>query len=325
MADEVKTFDPIEHIKARNESDHAKLNPQQVKTDEPAKVVEKAADKPADDENHDKRLSRSDRRRAKVFEELGAARAKAEMLEAQLAEARATHKPVTEADPEPKRDQFTSDADYNRALGRWDARQEAKKEVGKVEEKTKAEQDNAVWFAHVKEMDKKSIEDMKAIDDWAEAQEEAEDAADEDESLKFSADSQPTFWALIAQSDVRAFILHHYAKTPEDLRKILAAPAAEQIRIFSRLEGRVEKMYTSDDPKKAAQAEDKGKPEPKDRRHPADSAKPDGRNASERDALKPRPSTEVAARGGSAAPEEPAIGSRAWMEKRNAALSTTRF
>ena len=87
---------------------------------------------------------------------------------------------------------------------------------------------------------------------------------------------------------------------------------AEQIRAFHRLEGRLEKAY--DKPEAAQATPEKGKtastPQKLEgRAEPQQEVKP----------AKPKPSAEVAARGGSPAPDEPAIGSVAWMQKRNQA------
>ena len=104
------------------------------------------------------------------------------------------------------------------------------------------------------------------------------------------------------------------------------------------MEGRIEKLYTKDEPEKdpAKEGSDKKTPAaqaagatPKDRTHPAEGTvvthSEPGRTTAERDARKPRPSSEVTARGGSAPPDEPEIGSAAWMEKRNASKAVARY
>ncbi len=179
---------------------------------------------------------------------------------------------------------------------------------------TQAQRDQEAYQAHITAMDAKAAEDIKGIPDW----EEVAAAAAEDESApEFSPAEHPEFLQMLQMSDVKARMLYHLAKHPDVFQKLLDLTGnfGDQLSAFKRLEGKVELLYTAEQKKEAAQASDKSKDELKDRNHPAEAQA--GRNSLERDAQKARPSTEVAARGGTVAPEEPAIGSPAWMAKRN--------
>jgi hypothetical protein len=160
-------------------------------------------------------------------------------------------------------------------------------------------------------MDVKFAADVKTIADWDDVKKAA---ADDVDAPLVSQEDDPLLVGLIMHSDVRAFMLHHFAQNPQVFQKVidLRDDPNGQIALFKRLEGHVETMYSNSSKKEAAQASDKSKDESKDRTHPAEAAKPAGRNSD-----KPRPSTEVAARGGSAPPEEPEPGSAAWMARRN--------
>ena len=158
-------------------------------------------------------------------------------------------------------------------------------------------------------MDEKAVADIALISDWDEV---AKNAMDDEDAPEFDPTQQKTLMALLSNSDVRAFALHHFAKHPNKLQEMLDLKPAEQIRAFHRLEGRLEKAY--DKPEAAQATPEKGKtastPQKLEgRAEPQQEVKP----------AKPKPSAEVAARGGSPAPDEPAIGSVAWMQKRNQA------
>ena len=289
---ETKPEDLKAFVEARNKGEEIK------KADPPATEPEaKKADEP-----EPPRLPRSVRRELnRLREELGAERARRELAEAGKPEPKAAPK----EDAEPQRKDFGTDAEYLRATQKWDKAQEAKASAKTAEAGTQQEQ----FAAHLKAMDEKAVADIALIPDWEEVQKKA---ADDEDAPEFAPDEHPTFMAMLAQSDVRAFALHHFAKNPDALESMLALtkdPGA-QIRAFHRLEGRLEKEYASD---KAAQADPaKGKT--------ADTPqKPQGRAEPQQEAqpAKPKPSSEVAARGGSPAPDEPAIGSPAWMQKRN--------
>jgi len=293
---ETKPEDLKSFIEARNKGEEIKK----------AAPVAEAKGDPATEPEPKRDSSRSMRRELnRLREELGAARALAEL---------ATKKdPAVEvkADAEPKRADFPAgevgSAEFLRAAQKWDKEQEAKTIA--------ATQTDAAALAakqeHWKELDAKTTADIKLIPDWEavmKASQEDEDAPEIGEG------EQPVFMGLLIESDLRAFVAYHFAKHPDELQAMLdpAKTPEKQIRAFHRLEGRLEKEYAKSQP--AAQAaSETGK---EDRKHPAEAEKPGGTAAGGQPA-KPKPSSEVAARGGSPAPDEPAIGSPAWMLKRN--------
>lgn len=327
MAEQVleqpKAFDPIAHITARNEAEQAQRSGKPVgpvKVDavdtEPAKPVPGIPEEPVKPEAP--RLSRSQRREQnRLREEIGMLKGRLQAFEEMGIKPKQAEVKAAD-DPEPQLAQFGSEAEYNRALGRWDARQEAKTVLGKKDEAEKSTKELETYRDHLKAMDAKATEDMKLLPDW----DEVSKSAQGDDAVEFVPDDHPTLMGLIASSDIKAFVLYHFAKHQDELQKILdlTKTPGEQIRAFARLEGRIEKLYTAKELEKQepAQGSDKSKDESKDRKHPAEAITA-GRTAADRDISKPRPSTEVAARGGSAPPNEPTVGSKEWMANRNRA------
>ncbi len=293
---ETPAFDAKAFMESRNEG----------KTIEPPKPVDSKPPAAAEPEDHQPRLPRSVRREMnKLREEIGSWKTRAELAEAGKATAPAA---APKEDAEPQRSAYGTDAEYLRATQKWDKAQEAKTST-KTSEET---QQQEAFVAHLQAMDTKAAEDMKLLPDWDAV---SKKAMEDEDAPEFAPAEHPTFVALLAQSDVKAFALYHFAKHPEQLEAMLelSKDPAAQIRSFHRLEGRLEKEY--DSTQKAAQASEAGKPK-EDRKHPAEAAKPGG-TATGANPVKPKPSSEVAARGGSPAPDEPAIGSPAWMLKRN--------
>ncbi len=278
---------------------------------------------PEDKEHH---ISRSARREInKAREEAAVLRGRLQAIE-EFGLVKKSAEPVkAEDDPEPKRENFATDAEYNRAAGRWDARQEARKELGKVQAKTSEQEQYAGIVAEVEAMDAKFQEDRKLIDNWDEIAAQNAEAAENGEAPIVNYEKYPSFQVMVARSPVRADVLMHWALNPKQLESFLELEdnSAEQIQAFHRLEGKVEGRYTTKqtDSNKPAQG---SKEASEDRTHLAE-AKPAGRTAAERDISKPRPSSEVAARGGSPAPDEPAPGTKAWMEARNRQKQTSNY
>lgn len=278
---------------------------------EAPKPAEKPAVKtePVTEPEVKKDSSRSMRREMnRLREELGAARA--------LADLAMKKEPVVEVkvEVEPKRAEYPAgevgSAEFLRATMKWDQAQATKAAATTQVEAETLAQNQARW----KELDAKTTEDVKLFPDWAKvmkASQEDEDAPEIGEG------EHPVFMGLLIESDVRAFVAYHFAKHPDELQAMLdlSKTPDKQIRAFHRLEGRLEKEYAK---RKAAQAS--GAPtNPKDREHPAEAARPGGTAAGDSTPAKPKPSSEVAARGGSPAPDEPAVGSPAWMLKQNQA------
>ena len=308
MADATsEQFDAVAHIKAANEAESAiragKEAPKPEATKDPAVVPERA---PEGEQPH---LPRSVRReinrlreeagelrgRLKAYEELGINRPAA----AKAAEA-------TKEDPEPLRKDFGTDADFNRALGRWDARQEVSKAEAKAATKEGQKAEIDALRAEVEASEAKAQTDIKTLfPDW-EAVSKA--AADDPEAPEFVPAEHPVLMTLLARSDVKAHLLYHFAKEPAVLEKLLAMTGKDQnkqIVAFHRLEGAVERLYAKAPEKKAEKASE---------------------TAAERDARKPRPSESVVVRGGTATDGAPSMLladgktiNPAWKAARNAA------
>ena len=297
-------FDAKAFIEARNKGEE---HPMPGKPPEPKAKAEETPEpevKPVPKHEEAPRLSRSVRREInQLREQLGAAKALAALAVQQKPAAR-------DDDAEPARDSFASDAEYLRAAARWDRQQEQQQGTkdGEARQQTEAQ------HAHLKAMDEKAAKDIvELFPDWDEV---SAHAAEDEDAPEFKFSEHKNLAGLLASSDVRAHVLYYWAKTPDALQRMLDMTETpnDQIRSFHRLEGRLEKEYSV---KQAAQASD-GETQKKDRKHLAEADRL-GDTAADRDIRKPKPSTEVAAKGGTAPPDEPAIGSAAWMARRNQA------
>jgi len=236
---------------------------------------------PIDGEPTHARVSRSQRRESnRLREELGAARARADMMAEELERSRraapAASAAAPVADPEPQRAQFQSDAEYNRALGRWDARQEVAKATKQAEAKGVSDAQLQAYLDRIAAADEKAREDQKLFADWDAVREGAAE-----DPIEFRPDDHPVLMSLIALSDQKAKVLYHFAKDQQALQALLdlAKSPDELIARFHRLEGRLEREYTPKEEKKAP-------------------------TAAERDAAKPAPSETVRVNGGTAAPDK---------------------
>ncbi len=288
-------FDQQEYMRKQNEREAANRvgKPLEVVTPVVAPVIEADDDdeeEPQPGARHDP--GRSQRRRERgLLERAAKAEGRAELLQelidrgmtpgaAAATVDAAAGKPAE--DPEPQRKDFPDDAAHNRALGRWDARQETKAELAKRDQAA----DNAGQLdqlrADIAEADTKYTEDKKLISDYDEV---AQKALKDPEQPTFEAKDQPYLLRRIATSDVRAFLLHHFATNPADFKKALDLmdpnDLTRQANFISRLEGKVEKMYSTEKP---ANGTDGKKTE----------------TAADRDARKPKPSEAGSPKGGSA-------------------------
>lgn len=321
-AETPKPFDPLAHITARNAADQASrsgkafepakpaTDPATAKATSPA-IADVEDDNKATLETHTPKLPRSVRRELnKLREDKARAEGRLSVLEELGIKPKEKEPaPVVADDPEPQHDAFATDAEYNRALGRWDARQETKKELAKHDETGRTEQELAELKTTLKAMDEKAAADAKLIPDWDEVAEKAGD-------LEVNWPDHPNLYMRLGLSDVKALMLYHWAKNPTVLEGLvkLSSDVVAQDRAFSRLEGQIEKLYTSQEPKKETPAAPAGGEPAK----PAEKPETKVATPAERDAGKPRPSSEVAApRGGAPAPEEPAPGTAAWMARKN--------
>lgn len=296
---EEPVFDSKAFMEARNKGVPAVVTePEKPTPGKPEPVAAVKAEEP-----EQPRMSRS---MSRLQRAIGREQAMREQLQAELDTLRGATRHVAPAeDAEPDRSDYGTDAEYLRATQKWDRQQEAKQQ-GQLAENAKDQESRA---AYLQAMDEKAVADIALIPDWDEV---AKNAMDDEDAPEFDPTQQKTLMALLSNSDVRAFALHHFAKHPNKLQEMLDLKPAEQIRAFHRLEGRLEKAY--DKPEAAQATPEKGKTastpqKPEGRAEPQQEVKP----------AKPKPSAEVAARGGSPAPDEPAIGSVAWMQKRNQA------
>lgn len=297
-------FNPIEHNRIQNEKEAAVRagTPAPEKPKEPAKA---AAEEP-DDEGHAPKLPRSVRRELnQLRRDNGVLQGKLEAyMEMGLTPKQAQDKidgeaqPKADEDPEPQRDKFATDAEYNRAVGRWDARQETKKELAQRDESGKSKADSEAFYANVRAMDQKAAEDAKLFSDWDDVMQQSVEDAESGKGPIFNLQSHPTLCGLIATSDCRAAVAYHLAKNPDELEKLLKLGPQELIRPFARLEERVSTLY----------AKEEKKPEEEKPKTPK----------------LPKPSEAAAPRGGSAPAGDvsPTLGdgktmNPAWKEQRN--------
>jgi hypothetical protein len=306
---EEKPFDSKAFIEQRNAGKPAE-NPA------PGKPADKPAEKPAEgaaaggeDRPREPRSVRRERNR--LLREIGEVQGVNKMLQEQIAQLRGD-KPAAEekagADPEPVQKDFADYAEYTRAIAAWSARQETGK-VLKTDRETTQQQE--AIRQHLRAMRAKADQDMETLPDWKEVSEAAKTSGP-----KFKADEHPQLMGLIANSDVQAFVLYHFAKDPDELKRMLSLTEkpADQIRAFHRLEGRIDKLYGT-----AAQAGEGNTSKDRNSQAPEKTAQAAGASAADRDIRKAKPSSEVAARGGAAPLSDPPIGSEAWMLRRNQA------
>ena len=327
-------FDPKAHFEQRNAAEQARKEGKEPVKAAPAPPGARpaaedgktAVEEPKHPPEQAPRQSRSARREQnRLREEIGELRGRLAAYEEFGVKPNPAVSTAAADDPEPKIQDFASEGEYYRALGRWDARQEVKKAESKLEQRDTQKNELEQLKADIAAAEAKAQTDIKDLfPDWDEV---SEKSAEDEDAPEFVPADHPMFMMMLARSDMKARILYHFAKNPEELERMLelTKDSNKQIAAFHRLEGRVEKLY---DKPKAAQAAEPVKEAPKDRNHPAEAVQPAGRTApsavAESDARKPRPSTEVAARGGSAPPEEPAIGSAAWLAQRNATEASRR-
>lgn len=321
-------------IANRNQSEQAAKEGKPVEAPKPAEPASPKAPetKPAEpkaaaaDEEEENRpsLPRHARREMnRLREENGRLQGRLEMLEQLVRGAQPKGDEKPPADLKPQRNQFQSDADFHEALGAWAGRQEAGKTVAKDREQQQAEERQEQQREHFARMREKALDDQKHFPDWETAREGAED-------LEWTVEEHPVLTGLILSSDVQAAILYHFAKHQDELQKLLDLKDDNDTLItrFRRLEGRVEKLYEPSEPEKGGKdgktAAEAAK-ETSKARTPEKAEQARDSSTAARDAQLPRPSSETAARGGTAAPEEPTPGSAAWMAKRNAQRATSRY
>jgi hypothetical protein len=315
---ETPKFDPKAIIEARNQREAALKAGQPAP--EPKKPEAKAEEEPKVDEPKKPspgQVSRSDRRALRIaYEEAGAAKERARLLEEQVAQLQGkSGEPAAKAaDPEPVRKDYATDLEYQRAINRWDARQEAQKVTITQEQQRGFQEAEKAALA-------KSREDMELFDksEWQELTE-----AIQEDDISFPEDG--LFGRLFRTSQFQTPLLYWGSKHPERFKAVIEEKdTGTMIQNFRRIEGYAEHLLDglkekADNSKrkdnKAAQATEQTQ---EDRTHPAEEAEETpGRNGTATESrTKPRPSTEVAARGGTAPPDAPKPGTAAWIAMRN--------
>lgn len=242
------SFDPKAYIADQNETEAAiragkepETRQVPLKANTEAEVKEPTEEEAADAELKLPRHVRRElnRLRNQLGEANGRLNAYKEIGVAPKAEEKSLAKMDAPEDPEPHRNQFATDAEYNRALGRWDSRQETKKELGKRDQTAEQQQQSAQREEVFNEMREKCVDDAKKFTDWKEVMESAADT----EWFETDLAKYPVLVALLASSDQQASIYYHLAKNPDQAKALLAMTADQQIRAIHRLEGKVEDLY----------------------------------------------------------------------------------
>lgn len=283
---------------------------------EPAKVEAKPEDKKNDFEGLPRHVRREmNRLREEAAEERGRRKAIEEHI-ASLRGGAATEEAKAEPAGPPVRANYASDAEYHEARTEYVA--EKKVEAALASERETQER-KALEEAQIP----KNIAAAALLPDWAEVEKLARGEAEDEDGNKIPGldiKSAPILH-MVRISDVGAFLLYHFAKNPDELRKLEALSDNPwlQSKSFGRLEERVEKLYTANTTTNKATGASAGETEkgtPKEERTSPEKTE-QVRAAAERTSAKPKPSSEVAAMGGSAVPDEPKVGSKEWMAKRN--------
>lgn len=277
-AESKETFDVGAYLKNANLAEQAKREGKPAPTPAPAA----AAVEPKPPETPP--MTRAQRRAAnRLHEELGAERARRELAEAENARlkaggAAAAPKPV-DADPEPKRAHFATDAEHQRALGQWDARQEVKKEIGKTVSAAEGQQALA---ARLKEADaefKQDLAETPGLKEAFEAIAEDEDAP----KIDWGAPENGTLTILLSTSKAQAAMALYLTEHPDQMEKLIGLnkKPADQIELWHSLEVRAIKALPKllDKGKKKPDNSEEGKKKPTVAELDAAKAKPSEANA----------------------------------------------
>lgn len=289
VATEDKPFDFAAWKAERNAKEAAarSANPPAAETPgkpaeaKPPTSKEEPADEPLDESP---RLSRSQRRelnqlRQKLGEAEGRAKMLQELVDRGLTPKQATEKVDGETKPEsitqagkPVRAGFKTDEEFFEALTDWKYDQRFSKDAAEANAKREAD----TFISRVDATRDKYNEDVKDYPDWEEAQEAMAAIP-----LPEDKEAQVALLELFGTSDNRAAISYHYAKHPEEFKKLTAMSIPDMKAAFYRTEGRVEKIIEK-------KAEEKVE-------------KPAVKTTSERDAKKAKPTETVGARAGTPA------------------------
>lgn len=305
MPDEIvqpPAFDPAKFVEARNAG-------KAVERPVPGKPEEKPLDKEAQEEQTERNLPRHVRREMnKLREDAAFARGQLEAMKAMGAKPE-VKEPAKAEDPEPKRADYPEGADgdakYQREAGRWDSRQETKRVLATKEESEASTRQIQAAIDKANTNFQKDMETYK--DEWEKV---ITETAEDEDAPRFDPNDHPGLTMLLATSEVQVPIWSYLARNPEQLQKLLDMKdkPVDQIQLFRRLEGRSESMYIVSK-KEVAQASGNTAKEVQNNAHSSEKA---GQARA-----KPRPTADVAARGGSAAPDLPLPGTKEWVQMRN--------
>jgi len=135
---------------------------------------------------------------------------------------------------EPQRDQFADDADYHRALGRWEATQEAKaRETQTAQERAqqeRAQRQQQTQATIAESWTKREADFTKTTADY-----EAKVTPFLDDLDHFSKGTREA----IVESDLGPALLYHLASNPEEAERIADLSPARQIAELGKLEERL--------------------------------------------------------------------------------------
>ena len=306
---EEQPFDPAKFVEDRNRAERERASPKPVQTQQRTPIVPTAEPErpkpgaPADPDAEPLKWSRSQIREMNKLRE-AKARAEGEAAALRSLVGREPASSATKAkDPnaEPARADFANDQEYLKAVAKYEANQAVSQTTANREVYDEIR-------SRVQAADSLQVEHMKLIPDWEEIS--------KDFGELIYPDGDTTTPYLVGVSDMRAFVLEHFVKHPKDWDKLVSLKTPEEKHTyFARLEGRCETEYNKR--VQAAQAAKEPEAPTKDRKDAAPgSPRQTAQNGGSPVRL-PKPSSEVAAKGGSAPPAEPAIGSPEWMAARN--------
>jgi hypothetical protein len=214
--------------------------------------------------------------------------------------------PKQDPDPEPKREAFDTYEDYQRAVARWEGRKAAREEREKDQKQTKERTEAEAREKRARTFRSRAEEAMKAIPDFAETIENAQD-------VFISA----AMAEAIEESEIGPRILYEIVKNPKEAERIAGLSVASQGREIGKIEARLEaalKKPAKQDPEK----DDKPGEQEGDDKAPVTDRNPDGTFKPKKEPSQaPEPIEPVGGRGGPASdvPSEK-DDMKTWMRKR---------
>jgi hypothetical protein len=296
-------FDIAKHMAERNARDTARAagkEPPPVEKPaeaEPEKPVEAKAEEPV----KSSKPTGDQRKLFKTLRENGELRARLAMLEEKINGAtKEAPKAAESASDEPKRFDFATDDEYRDARAEWKAKTT-------TENVLKAKEVETVQNAEVSrvadQFDKQMRLAQDSYPDWSELLKSSKAA-----NIDIYAAAPELFGAFIS-SEYAKDVMYEWLKNPETLEFIIDAYKTDPrsaLKAFHRMEGRVAREVE-------ASSESESKTSKK-------ATEPGKKAAEVEEKPKPRPTASMRAPAGEAPPDEPAPGTKAWMERRNAGI-----